>query len=266
MFKAFFSILTFILANNLFVKNSLADSFEVTTDILHFDYQEFDTSGNLLDKEIGFIPGIGFKYTSLYKRTGITAFVSIHDGQIDYLGNTQNGLPHNTKTNERLIKSGILLTSRKHPSFPARLLFSVAYQFWDRDILSKNNVYGLHERYSWYEYSLGLNFKQDIENNNYYWANTSALLIYKPEILVFLNSKNETLKIGENIGLRLQAGKSWIMNNKNTLSISITSEFFEFGRSNTIYINDFFGTPAFITEPESKTFHNSIDISYIFNF
>jgi len=266
MFKKNLAVLTFILASVFFTKNSFANSLEISTGMLHFDYQEFDTSEKLLNKETGFIPGIGFKYSTAYKHTGITAFVSIHDGQIDYMGHTQSGLPHNTKTNERLIKSGILLTSRKHPDFPARLLFSVAFQFWDRDILTKNNVHGLHEQYTWYEYSLGLNFQQDISADTYYWANTSALLIYQPEITVLLQDGNKTLNIGEHIGIRLQAGKTWLMNSKNTLSASITSEFFEFGRSNTIYTNNFFGSPAFITEPQSKSFHNTIEISYTFNF
>ena len=266
MFKQYIVVLSLILVSYLFTKNSFANSLEISTDIMRFDYQEFDTSGELLNKEIGFIPGVGMKFSTTYKHTGITAFVSIHDGQIDYVGNTQSGLPHTTKTNERLIKSGILLTSRKHPDFPARLLFSVAFQFWDRDILSKNNVNGLHEHYTWYEYSLGLNFQQDISNNTYYWANTSALLIYEPEITVLLKDGNKTLNIGEHIGLRLQAGKTWLMNSENTFSASITSEFFEFGRSNTIYTNNFFGSPGFITEPQSKSFHNTIEISYTFNF
>jgi len=266
MFKQFLAILSLVLASYFFKENSFANSLEISSGILRFDYQEFDTSGKLLDKETGFIPGIGLKYSTTYKHTGITVFSSIYDGQIDYIGSTQSGFPHNTKTNERLIKSGILLTSRKHPDFPARLLFSVAFQFWDRDILTKNNVFGLHEQYTWYEYSLGLNFQQDISANTYYWANTSALLIYQPEITVLLQNGNKTLDIGEHIGIRLQAGKTWLMSSNNTLSASITSEFFEFGRSNTIYINNFFGSPAFITEPQSKSFHNTIEISYTFNF
>jgi len=266
MYKKFLTTITLAIVTNLFTTNSIANSFEVSAGLLRFDYREFDTTGDLLNKESGFIPGIGFKYSLNYKKTKITAFTSIHDDQIDYTGQTQSGQPHNTRTNEILIKSGILLTSRKYPDFPARLLFSVAFQFWDRDILNNNNVHGLHERYTWYEYSLGLNFKQETNTSSYYWANTSALLIYQPEILVYLKSGNETLNIGEKIGLRLQAGKTWIMSNKNTLSLSLTSEFFELARSNTIYVNNFFGEAAFLTEPDSKSFHNTIDISYTFNF
>ena len=266
MFKYYLATITLSLASMLFVTNSYADSFEVTTDILYFNYREFNTSGNLLDKETGFIPGIAFNYTTNYKNSDVTAYISHHDGRVDYTGKTQGGKDHTTKTNQILIKYGIQLTSHETPDFPARLLFSFAYHTWDRDILSTINVQGLHEFYSWHEFSLGLRFQGETIDNSFYWTNISALLIYNPEIVVFLDTGDKSLNIGENLGFRLHVGKTWKMENSHSISLSFKSEYFEFERSNTIFVNSFFGRSVFITEPDSVSFHNSFNLTLSYRF
>jgi len=266
MLKINFSLKFLPLATLLFFSNSYADSFEVTSDILYFNYREFNTSGSLLDKETGFIPGVGFKYSTKYKNSDVTAYISHHDGQIDYAGKTQSGRAHTTRTNQILIKYGILLTSQETPDFPARLLFSFAYHTWDRDILSTTNVQGLHEFYSWHEFSLGLRFQGETIDDSFYWTNISALLIYNPEIVVFLDTGDKSLNIGENLGFRLHAGKTWQIENRHSISLSFKSEYFEFERSNTIFVNSFFGRSVFITEPDSASFHNSFNLTLSYRF
>jgi len=266
MFKKHLSCSRLILASYFFSANNYASSLEVMTSLYHFNYKEFDTTGELLDKETGFIPGIKLQYSTSLKHDEISLYMSIHDGQVDYSGETQNGTPHRTKTNQQLFKAGVQLKSRKSSAFPARLLFSYTYNIWDRDILTTNNVLGLHERYTWDEFSLGLNFQGDINSNSFYWADFSTLLIYDPKMLVYLENGNKTLRLGVNIGVRLLAGKTWMINNSNSFSASLSTEYFEFGRSNSIFTDDFFGQSVFITEPRSESFHSSMNIAYSYHF
>jgi len=254
MFKRYLSRSFLLLATYFFSANSSANSFEVMTSVFHFNYKEFDTSGELLDKETGYLPGIKFKYSSFVKHDEISVYISIHEGQVDYAGKiqqvdyaaeTQNGTPHQTKTNQHLFKAGIQLKSRQSASFPVRLLFTYTYNIWDRDILTKNNILGLHERYSWDEFSLGLNFEGDKSADSFYWADVSTLLIYDPKMLVYLEHSEKKLDLGVSLGIRFLAGKTWQMNNKHSLIASISTEYFEFGRSNSIFTNDFFGHSVF---------------------
>jgi hypothetical protein len=50
-----------------------------------------------------------------------------------------------------------------------------------------------------------------------------------------------------------------------TTAISVFTEYWEFGRSNTVFTTDFFGSSGFLTEPDSQSFHTGIEFSFIFN-
>jgi len=245
---------------------AIADTFEITPNIYHFNYEEFSTTGTSLNNEKGFLPGVKLKYSHASDNYIFTPYVSIHDGEIDYTGYTQSGQPHTTQTEEKLTQLGIEIKTTYIEAISSRIVFGVKHWEWDRNILDNNNVRGLHEIYKWNELSVGLNFETDIKNNSLYWTNIFALHTFNPSMDLFLPNTKESFKLGSKAGFRINAGKSWIYNKNTSYSLSVISEYWEFGKSDFVYTNDFFGQPALLNEPASESLHIGLEFSYIYNF
>ena len=70
----------------------------VSADLMYFNYAEFDTSGETLNTEIGFLPGITVSAVHPFRAINNTFEFSLYDGRVDYDGQTQSGQPHQTET------------------------------------------------------------------------------------------------------------------------------------------------------------------------
>ena len=77
---------------------------QVSGELMHFDYEEIDPQGNSLNREKGWIPGLTFSGLQQYNSITNTLALSIFDGQVDYNGQTQAGQPHQTTTEETILK------------------------------------------------------------------------------------------------------------------------------------------------------------------
>ncbi|VAW64312.1 hypothetical protein MNBD_GAMMA09-1386 [hydrothermal vent metagenome] len=235
---------------------------EISSGIYYFNYEEFSQSGTSLDSEKGYLPGIKIIFSQLHNGNKYSAHASVYSGTVDYSGGTQSGQPHTTKTEQQLTQFGFEFISKQIELIPVQLNIGIKRWEWDRNILDRNNVQGLHEIYNWDEISIGLNFETKQYNNAFYWGNINALYTLSPVIEILLDTSTAKLTMGEKPGFRLRAGKTWILNNQNRYSLSIISEYWQFGRSNSVFIADFFGNPAFITEPDSTSFHTRLEFSY----
>lgn len=244
----------------------IANTFEVTPNIYRFNYEEFSTTGTSLNNETGYLPGLKLKYSYAADGYIFTPYISIHKGKVDYVGSTQSGSPHTTQTKEELTQFGFEISGTQIKAISGRIFFAAGHWKWDRNILDNNNITGLHEIYTWNEFSIGLKFKTKIENNTFYWANISALHTCHSSMDLFLVSTKETLKLGSKPGFRIHLGKSWSYNKNTRYSLSLISEYWEFGKSDLVFTNDFFGQSALINEPASESFHTGLEFSYIFHF
>jgi len=248
------------------INDTNASSFEISPVIYYFDYEEFNTFDVTLDKEEGYLPGIKFKFSQPVNSNRLIIYTSLYDGTVDYTGGTQSGLKHTTRTNEQFFQLGFELVTKKIKPIPGQFIFGIRHFHWDRDILDNNNILGLHEIYTWNELSIGLTFTTDILNDSYYWASITALHTFNANIEVFLENTSENLKIDNNPGFRIHAGKSWLQNKHVSYSVSIITEYWEFGRSNSIFTDDFFGSSVFLTEPRSESLHTGLEFSYAYHF
>ena len=239
--------------------SSYADDLEIIPSVYFFNYEEFNTLGVSLDKEIGIVPGIKIKYLYQHNSLTVSPFFSLHDGSVDYIGSTQTGSSHNTKTNTNLFTAGVEFDFQLINNF--NFIGGMQHTQWDRDILSTNGVLGLHELYTWTELSAGVSYQSDIFNNSYYSFSISALYILNPAMKIYLQSTDETLRLGEGPGIRFLVGKKWILQ-EDTIRLNLITEYWQFGRSNTVFTNDFFGSSVFITEPESKSLHTRIELVF----
>jgi len=147
---------------------------------------------------------------------------------------------------------------------PGRLFFGWQYWHWDRDILTTNHVQGPHEIYSWLE--LGMHFCSAAHEQSWYWFVAAGFYILNPRIKIRLSSDTPTLKLGSKPGFRLRAGKTWRYSETMDSSFGLFTEYWEFGRSNTVFTPDFFGSSAYLTEPASKSFHSGLELGFINRF
>jgi len=261
-----FASLALMLFVFLPIKLAHANTFEITPTVFFFNYQEFDQNNVLLDKEEGVLAGVRLSYGDIAEKDSLKFNASFYGGTVDYMGQTQLGVPHETETNEQLIKLGISYIQHEETYYPGLFFVGLHYWYWDRDILTRNGVQGLHELYTWYETEIGLKFKsQEIQQSNY-WLELSVMYNFKPEMKLFLPSSEVDFVLGSRPGYRIRAGKTWANKQSMTTTIGLFAEYWEFDRSNTIFTTDFFGSSGFLTEPDSQTFHSGVEFSFIFNF
>lgn len=243
-----------------------AGTFELTPSVYYFQYQEFDTCNRLLNEENGVLPGLKLGFNHAANGRIIQSRISLFSGEVDYDGQTQSGAPHETDTSTRLINLGLKWILRDAATIPGQLFLGFQYWDWDRDIQTNNGVLGLHEVYTWSELELGVKFESEQKQYSRYWLDISALYVLNPQVEVSLPSSKVSLELEQEPGLRIRAGTTWDNDHDLSSSFSLFAEYWEFGRSDPVFTDDFFGQAAFLVEPRSESFHSGMEFSVIFRF
>jgi len=256
--------LSYILA---FPSNTHAVDLRIAAELMHFDYKETDLSGNMLNQETGFIPGFTLAAIQPYRRFENSFEFSIHDGQVDYDGSTQNGQAHQTTTEQNIIR--LLYKLSWSPSSTEAAFYGKTYwQQWDRDIQPYNGVGGLFERYRWWTVEAGAQLpfiKQD--KQNLFWE-LGLLASLNGTIMIDLSDAgfgSPTLDLGNSIGFSSALKYEFKQTSNSSLQFGVQFKTWEFGRSNSETISD--GNNTFtITEPDSTTIQTTLSASYIHHF
>ena len=257
-----------IFAASLYSAGSNAETqFTVAPSLLNFDYTEFNASGSILDRETGLIPGIQFLLSRDFsEQLSAELEISAYDGNVDYTGHTQSGLPHNTTTNEELFGIGARLIAPLSAHTDA--YFGAKYQRWNRDIFSNNGIAGLFERYQWWELSAGTRISLRARENQSWIADIALLRTINPTIYVNLASVdggNADLDLGADTGARLQLMWKLSKGNQTTYAINAFYELWGFGMSDSKATSG--GSSSyFIFEPESKTRHSGVQFQLGFRY
>ena len=192
-----FALLLFVY---LPVKSAYANTFEVSPTLLYFNYQEFDQNNALLNTEEGALPGVKLSYNDVAEKDSLNLNASFYGGSVDYNGKTQLGMPHETETNEQLARLGISYSQQEPSYYPGLLFVGLHYWYWDRDILTRNGVQGLHEEFTWYETEIGLKYKSQETRQSIYWLEISAMYNFKPKMKLFLPSSEVVFALGSGPG------------------------------------------------------------------
>lgn len=258
--KTSFSLLCFAMLSTSAVNSET--SFSIQPLLHRFDYTEFGTTGQQLDRETGWIPGIKFQInTKLGNTLKATFESSIIGGTVDYNGQTQSGIPVITITDTKITSHGVRLAVPF--STGLELFGSSRYTQWERDIKDNISVSGFFEEYTWWELSVGLKSEIWRKNNQRLHLEFGLLRIKQPEIFVDLTKFNwgsTTLQIGEEYGGRFQL--EWSRPNGNAWSLGVNAylEFWDFGRSNTKNTTGGFPNVG-VTEPRSETRNVGLQLS-----
>ena len=240
---------------------------DVSTKLLHFNYEEFDTSGQTLNTEIGVIPGVSLTLSNAQKRLTNSIGIEIYNGQVTYDGHTQLGAPHITKTDETqyALSYGLNWSVNKNTSTVFSKIF---WQNWNRDILPSNGVSGLFERYQWWRFEIGAHTSIYKKNDQDLSIEFAVLKTNNGRIEVDLSNFGygvPELKLGDSHGINMALQYRIDLKQNENIQFSVRYTRWEFGRSNSETLSNGI-TQITIVEPQSVSQTTTLSVSYHYEF
>lgn len=245
--------------------NELPVSLSVGT--RYFNYEEFSTSGNSLNKETGFIPGLNIKTQISINRYRHQFEMEAWHGDVDYDGQLQSGQPHNTQTEQQILMLQYNLAYQDDNASPL-VYVGASWQRWDRDIQPANTIRGLFERYQWWQLHAGFKsiFYQD--NNQKISFDFNVFRTNAGSIEIDLSADGfgkPELQLGNGNGIKLNTAWLWPQSKTTTLGLVVNFTHWKFGRGNTLTVSNG-STVITVTEPRSESNHSDIRFVYTVSF
>ena len=239
----------------------------ISPTLLHFDYTEFSTTDEVLDRELGWLPGIGAKlYHAITPKWLLNIHTAYYQGTVDYDGQTQSGAPHSTETKMKLIRLGARVERSIIEN--THLFIGAQTHQWQRNIQDNNNISGLDETYKWIEYSIGLNTDIFIYQKDVFNIEAAYLLTRNGTLDVDLSRVNlgsTKLDLGDGTGGRLNLNWKRLSENNTRYGLSLFFEGWNFGRSNTKQTEGG-SSIVFVTEPRSETRNIGLKFNIEYSF
>lgn len=259
IYALFLLILTTLISNTAIAETSLS-----VQPLLHrFEYTEFSQTGQRLDRETGWLPGLSIQAsTRLWDWMNASWNSKIISGTVEY--NQLVLPPIVTTTDTRIISHGIRLAIPVLSK--SELFYSSTYYRWDRDIQGSS---GYYEKYNWWELSAGAKTEVWHNNNESIYLELGLIRIHQPKIFVDWTKFNRgtvILQIGEDYGGRFQL--EWLKRNSSGWAIGLNAylEFWDFARSNTRKTTTGFPVIGGLTEPRSETRNLGLQLSTKYMF
>lgn len=123
----------------------------------YFRFEEH-LGGSRLNRERGLLPGGSLALGWRQPRWFLDTHWDYHAGEVDHDGQTNQGVPLDTRTEERILNGSVRLG--RWVALPGGVALAGyaggGYRHWDRDIRGTAGVGGLDERYRWPYAALGL--------------------------------------------------------------------------------------------------------------
>ena len=247
--------------------NSHAADLSIAAELMHFNYEETDISGNILNQETGFIPGISISAYLPHHNANHSFEFSAYGGEVDYDGQTQAGQPHQTTTEETIYR--LLYKLSWSPEDSEGAFYGKAYwQQWDRNILPNDGVSGLFERYQWWTVEAGVQVPFIKDEQHSLLLELGALTTLNGTIMVDLDAAgygSPELDLGNGVGFSGELKYAFMQRKNSSFQLGVQLKRWEFGRSNSKTISN--GTDVItITEPDSRTMQTTLSASYIHHF
>lgn len=126
-----------------------AFSAEAGVSITRFHYAEFDDQARLLDTERGDLGGLNFRLAKSISALEIEASGSYQRGWVSYVGQTNLGVPHFTRTHETIGDLALRAGWWLNTPYAVMPYVGIGWRGWERDIAATPKVGGLYEYYQW---------------------------------------------------------------------------------------------------------------------
>ncbi len=242
--------------------------------LLRFDYSEFSQTNRLLDREIGWLPGLETKLRyPLTSKLLFDVYASYYRGSVYYVGESQTlgafGVtrrPLNTDTRTSFIRLGARLELVTNQNL--HLFLSAQSHHWQRDIKDTDTVSGLDETYRWMEYSVGFNSNLFIRDKDALNIEAGLLMTRQASIFVDLSKVDygsTTLDLGDSTGARFSF--LWRQHFKENFryGVNLFFEAWQFGRSIKKRTEGGAFSASF-EEPRSKTRNIGLKLNLEYRF
>ena len=239
----------------------------IAAEMMYFDYEETDISGNVINQETGFIPGLSLSAAQAFNSVNNTFKISAYDGQVDYDGQTQSGLPHETTTEETIYRM-LYKLSWSPASSQSSLYGEAGWQQWDRDIQPTNGVLGLFERYRWWSLEAGIQLPFIKSDSQDLSLQLGMLTTFNGTIMIDLTEAgygNHTLDLGDDFGFSGELNYRYRQARHSSLQLGLQVRTWDFGKSNSKIITNGLVFKS-IYEPDSTTVQTTLSASYIHHF
>lgn len=174
--------------------------------IMDFDFREYE-NGERLVREHGTLYGLTGGVRTGCKAMRLEAELSWFGNDVRYDGQTQDGAPVRTQTDEHILdglgRIGWLF--RRQERLQYQLFAGLGYRYWDRDIRSTPAAAGLTEIYTWWYALLGARGLYRPNGRTTWLAEVQLMRPLNPEINVeFQNDLDDTrLDLGSEPGVRV---------------------------------------------------------------
>lgn len=242
---------------------------------LHFDYQEFNDTGKLLDREEGYIPGVILGLSHTMDRWQFAGDFAFYTGDVAYTGLTNTGIPISTRTRQQIadvaLRTEYWLQSKYGPDYAVYL--GAGYHFWNRDIQATTTasgvpVSGLFETYEWWSGFIGLKSELYTVEPIRWLLDVRLFQTINPSIKVYFNGQNDnaTLALGERWGARVAFPLRYSIKPGTGLIVEPYVERFELGRSSTMPLTSNGAVVGSVFEPFSQTFNYGLSVGISQNF
>ncbi|MBI5889844.1 MAG: hypothetical protein HZB47_04105 [Nitrosomonadales bacterium] len=226
---------------------------------MQFKYEEFNDAGGTLDKEQGGIPGLSLKLGLRRASWELEGIASYHRGQVPYTGQTNLGVPYNTRTDETINDVSIRLGHWFGEGLPFMPFAGIGYRRWDRNILP-NTLGGLFESYRWDYLWAGSKFRVLQRNSTQMMLDIGLLKPLHPEMHVDLRSVYNVEPVVEPVsktGLRVMLTTDFSISEGTALTLEPYFEYWELGRSPTVFAGS-----VSVYEPASKTHNFGLNLRF----
>lgn len=126
----------------------------VETSLAYFNYHESSATGQILNRESGWLPQLRFMWNVERQDHAFSVAAAYMGGEVDYHGQTQLGSELNTATKQSIHN----VSAQWQWSFLSDLAVITGWQhfWWRRDIQPQGAVVGLTEDYAWSILEAGL--------------------------------------------------------------------------------------------------------------
>jgi len=245
---------------------AIQNQLSIDTVLMDFDYAEYSDANILLDEENGALPGISLQLSLHNTTRRLLSRFQYFNGQVNYDGQTQGGIDFGTNSNEILYSFSIKQFFKHDNEARLEWLLGIELWFWDRDILSRNNVQGLFEKYQWQELSAGLSMQILQQQKQQAWLEAQLIQTLSPRMSIQLDQDFGTVTLGTNLGYRLRFIYQQALSPQWHWQLQAFVQYLEFGKSNRIAVDGFFGQSVVLVEPRSISRHRGLSIGLRYDF
>lgn len=230
---------------------------EIGVAAMRFNYREFNEAGRVLDTEHGGIPGLSLRIGQRHSALEWEGAAGLHYGRVDYTGQSNSGVPYNTRTDEGIGDFSLRLGRWFESSVPVMPYAGLGYRRWDRDILA-GGLSGLFESYRWKYAWLGAKIVAYQQGASNLLLDIGWMKPITPEIRIdFKGAYNAapTVYPESRDGLRLMLASRMALSGNATLILEPYVEYWELGRSPIVTLGG-----VAVYEPASKTRNIGINL------